>query len=157
MPSPPSLGAGEVSQARAGRPGVRWGQPRDPHGSASREQAGGPGEGTPPSQELWGPALGCPHHRSTSHSGENQTISRLARETPAPAGPGRPRPAPPGWAQGSVRIPQRWQGAGARLTCHSHPSPPLARPAGWCDPQAPAPCRRRPARAPGTSWCCHHG
>lgn len=118
MPSLLAFSAGEVSQARAGRPRVRWGWPTDPHGSASREQqAGGPGEGTPPSQELWGPSLGCSHPGSTSHSGENQTISRLARETPAPAGPRGPRPALPRWAQGSG-----WSPRGGRVQGPASPA-----------------------------------
>lgn len=44
-----------------------------------------------------------------------------------------------------------------RLTCCSLPSEPRKRPAGWPSPKAPAPSRRRPARAPGRSWCCPRG
>lgn len=178
-PSPPSQDAGEICQAWAGVLGT------DPHGSASRDQqAGLPGEGTPSSRVLCGAALGSRSHARTSSPARKKTKQfhkwpgNLQPQATGPESgteqPSLPAGLRPQRGQGSAALPpctgshpQEAGCCGPRgpctprvrpgLTCRSPPSPPRARPAGWLAPHSPAPCRRHPAQAPGTSWCCRRG
>lgn len=147
MPSPLALSAGEVSQAPAGRPGVRWGSANGPPWICIQRTTGRRAWGGHPSIAGALEASSGVLSRSTSHSGEEQTNFTTIQEHSSRAQRASASSAPVGTK--GVVVPQR--AAGCRglphLSLSSFTIP--ARPAGWCGPPGSAPCHQRQLGFPG--------